>query len=318
MNKAPISVVIPTYNEEETIGYLLEKLSTQSLQPDEIIISDGNSSDKTESIINSYKINNDSIAFVNRTGNCRGSGRNEGIEKASNNIIALIDSGIYPDRDWLKELYSSYLEDENKVIFGSVRPLINSRFKRALGSFIVGKINGESIIPSVGSMLFHKDVWKRVGKFKESPEGKYVVEDLDFIEKIKVNGYESIFNLNSSSDWEISKDYSETYKRFSNYSRGTFENGLFRTWHLGVFRNSFIYLSFLFLSFSLSKLLLIGIVLFHFLRVISYLRKTKWYLLASLSEKVIDFYYLTFILVIIDFSTYKGIFDSFLKTTKTY
>ena len=111
---------------------------------------------------------------------------------------------------------------------------------------------------------------------------------------------------------------SNSGKRFSNYSRGTFENGLFRTWHLGVFRNSFIYLSFLFLSFSLSKLLLIGIVLFHFLRVISYLRKTKWYLLASLSEKVIDFYYLTFILVIIDFSTYKGIFDSFLKTTKTY
>ena len=318
MKKVPISVVIPTYNEERTISSVLKKLTSQTLLPDEILISDSHSSDNTRSIIKNYKTDHVSIILLDRKGKCRGSGRNEGIFKASNEVIALIDSGIYPDKDWLKELFSSYSNNKNTVTFGAVKPLINSKITRALGAFIVGKVNGESIIPSVGSMLFHKDVWNRVGKFKESEEGKYVVEDLDFIEKIKQTGYDLEFNLDSHSDWEISKSYYEIYKRFTNYSQGTYENGLFKTWHLGTLRNTLIYISFLILSFVVSFNYLICILLFHALRAFSYLRKTKWYIQANIADKFIDFFNLSLILVIIDFSTYKGIFDSFLMSTKGY
>ena len=318
MKKAPISVVIPTYNEGSTIASLLDKLASQTLLPAEILISDSQSSDNTRSIIKNYKIDHVSIILLDRIGKCRGSGRNEGIDKASNEIIALIDSGIYPDKDWLAELYSCYLGDKEKVIFGAVKPLINSKVTRALGSFIVGKVNGESIIPSVGSMLFNKKVWDDVGKFKESSEGKYVVEDLDFIQKIKQKGYELKFNFKASSNWEISKTFLEIYRRFTNYSQGTFENGLFMTWHLGTVRNTIIYITFLFLSFTLTFNFLICIFLFHSLRALSYLIRTKWYKKGSIIEKIIDFLNLSLILVIIDFSTYKGIFDSFLMSTKGY
>ena len=318
MKKAPISVVIPTYNEESTIASVLDKLTSQTLLPEEILISDSHSSDNTRSIIKNYKTDHVSIILLDRIGKCRGSGRNEGIDKASNEIIALVDSGIYPEKDWLEELYSCYSGDKDKVIFGAVKPLINSKITRSLGSFIVGKVNGESIIPSVGSMLFHKEIWNEVGKFKESSQGKYVVEDLDFIEKIKQKGYELRYNFKACSDWEISKSYQEIYKRFSNYSQGTFENGLFMTWHLGTVRNTIIYISFLFLSLTLNLNFLICIFLFHSLRTFSYLIRTKWYKKGSVIEKILDFFNLSLILVIIDFSTYKGIFDSFLRSTRGY
>ena len=48
------------------------------------------------------------------------------------------------------------------------------------------------------------------------------------------------------------------------------------------------------------------------------IRKTKWYIQANIADKFVDFFNLSLILVIIDFSTDKGIFDSFLMSTRGY
>ena len=49
-----ISVVVPTLNEEINIAKFLDSLLNQTRKPDEIIISDGGSIDKTVFIINNY------------------------------------------------------------------------------------------------------------------------------------------------------------------------------------------------------------------------------------------------------------------------
>jgi len=49
-----ISVVIPVRNEAESIRALLDGLLNQSLQPDEILITDGGSSDATPRIVEEY------------------------------------------------------------------------------------------------------------------------------------------------------------------------------------------------------------------------------------------------------------------------
>ena len=46
-----ISIVIPTKNEEKYIGPVLDHLSNQTFNDFEVIVSDGNSTDKTKAIV---------------------------------------------------------------------------------------------------------------------------------------------------------------------------------------------------------------------------------------------------------------------------
>ena len=104
--KKPISVVVPTYNEEKTIGSLLEALINQSYPIDEIVISDFNSKDKTIDIVNKYIDDGNNITLAKRRRKCRGAGRNSGILSAKNHIIALIDAGSIPEKNWIENLIS--------------------------------------------------------------------------------------------------------------------------------------------------------------------------------------------------------------------
>ena len=49
-----LSIIIPTYNEEEYLPVLLDSIKSQSFDDYEIIVADANSTDKTREIAESY------------------------------------------------------------------------------------------------------------------------------------------------------------------------------------------------------------------------------------------------------------------------
>jgi glycosyltransferase involved in cell wall biosynthesis len=52
--KELVSIVIPTLNEKENIGRLLESIIVQDYRPKEVIIVDGGSTDDTLKVINHF------------------------------------------------------------------------------------------------------------------------------------------------------------------------------------------------------------------------------------------------------------------------
>ena len=102
-----ISVVIPTYNEEQHLGECLEALLNGSEKPDEVIVADGCSTDKTRDIAKQYG----AIVVENEKRHAAG-GRNAGIKKAQGSVIAFIDADCIPDKDWLKEIHKAFEEDD--------------------------------------------------------------------------------------------------------------------------------------------------------------------------------------------------------------
>src|SRR3989344_9652387 len=108
--KAKPSLVCTVLNEEEYIEKLINSVISQTVLPDEFIIVDGGSSDKTtEKIKNQiskskYKGN---FKLIIKKGN-RSVGRNEGIKKASNNIILLTDAGCLLDKNWIKNIIKHF------------------------------------------------------------------------------------------------------------------------------------------------------------------------------------------------------------------
>ena len=77
-----VSVIVTVKNEAASITGLLESLKDQSRQPDEIIISDGGSTDETVAIVESYK-NQLPLEILALPGANISQGRNRAIDEAA-------------------------------------------------------------------------------------------------------------------------------------------------------------------------------------------------------------------------------------------
>ena len=138
--KIKVSVAIPVFNEQGSLKDFLERMLSQTINPDEIIFCDGGSTDRTVSILDGYKKKFTNIKLVNREGLCRGSGRNSAIEASSNELVALIDVGNVPETNWLELLIEELIRfPELEVVYGAVKPQQNNSITKSLSSFILGK-----------------------------------------------------------------------------------------------------------------------------------------------------------------------------------
>lgn len=87
-----VSVVIPTINEENYIRRTLESFKLQTVQPGEIIISDGGSTDKTVDIAKEY-----GAMVTVHTGSTVTQARQYGVDCATGDIIVGADADcVYP------------------------------------------------------------------------------------------------------------------------------------------------------------------------------------------------------------------------------
>lgn len=93
--RARITVVIPTYNRRHTIERALRSVFAQTLQPEEIWVVDDASRDDTEAVVAALR---DPRIRYHRFDTNRGANaaRNVGVERATGDVIAFLDS----DDEW--------------------------------------------------------------------------------------------------------------------------------------------------------------------------------------------------------------------------
>jgi glycosyltransferase involved in cell wall biosynthesis len=255
-----VSLIIPVKNEEGSIGPLLDSIFSQEMLPDEVIITDGGSSDRTTEIINEYMSKDYPIRLIANRGAYPGKARNIAIEAAKNSVIASTDAGIELDRRWLKELLNK-VEDDPAVqaVFGSYEPRRDTLFKKCSSLAFVPpreKIDGRMVRTFfVASMLFKKDVWAGVGGFPNLRSA----EDRIFMEKIRDNGYKVAFAPEALATWDIPRGPKELFDRFCLYSYHGIKAGRMRDWHLPVMRIYAVLLIIMLLAFLLSPVLLFAL-----------------------------------------------------------
>lgn len=110
-----ISVIIPVYNAENSIGTTLESVRKQTWKGSfEIIIIDDGSTDRSIAIVESFRLNNPSldIKIVRQSNRGVSAARNRGLKMATGNFLALLDA----DDVWLPEktkLQMHYLKNDS-------------------------------------------------------------------------------------------------------------------------------------------------------------------------------------------------------------
>ena len=87
-----VSIIIPCYNEEKYIGECLQSIIDQSYPAEliEVIVIDGNSSDKSVSIVQQYSKNLSKISQLNNPQKITPISLNIGVKAASGEIIVIL------------------------------------------------------------------------------------------------------------------------------------------------------------------------------------------------------------------------------------
>lgn len=104
------SVIIPAYNSERTLARCLDSVLRQKFQDYEVIIVDDGSTDKTKSIIESYKLKDSRIIGITKENGGASSARNTGMNNATGDYIVFLDSDDEVSSEYLYDL-SGYNED---------------------------------------------------------------------------------------------------------------------------------------------------------------------------------------------------------------
>src|SRR4051812_38267647 len=113
MSKLPsVAIIIPAYNEEETIGRCLESCIAQSSKADEIIVVNNNSVDDTVKIVK--KIQKDhpdqNIRLLHEKTQGITATRNHGFEEAKSEILGRIDADSTISSNWVETVRETFKE----------------------------------------------------------------------------------------------------------------------------------------------------------------------------------------------------------------
>lgn len=112
-----ISIITVSYNSEKTIERTIKSVLNQSFKNFEYIIVDGNSTDQTNVIINTYKTEFDGgIIHISEPDNGIYDAMNKGIGLARGKLIGLLNSDDYYFEDTLAAVYDAFTNTDTKTV----------------------------------------------------------------------------------------------------------------------------------------------------------------------------------------------------------
>ncbi len=118
-----LSIVIPAYNEEESIGETLEKISEalEKIKIDhEILVVNDNSKDNTLGVLKAFAAKNPNLKYITNEGpNGFGYAVRKGLENFSGDCVAVMMGDLSDSPYDLINFYSKMLEGNYDCVFGT-------------------------------------------------------------------------------------------------------------------------------------------------------------------------------------------------------
>ena len=191
------SVIIPVYNRPDEVRELLESLSKQTLKDFEVLLIEDGSVNRCDTVAQEFD-KDLNICYFYKENLGRSLTRNYGMERASGEYLIFFDSDcIIPERYF--EIVKARLEEDYVDCFGGPDAAHTSfsNLQKAISYsmtsfFTTGGIRGgkkgmEKFTPRTFNMGFSKEVYKRVGGFKDM-----FGEDIDLSLRIQKAGFHTV------------------------------------------------------------------------------------------------------------------------------
>jgi len=226
-----ISLICTVFNEGRSVRALLDSVLEQTMQPDEMVIVDGGSTDDTVDHIRAYE-ERLPLRIIIQPGANISQGRNRAIAEARGDIIAITDAGVRLVPTWLEDITKPLLSDTSKsVVSGFFIAAPWSAFEMALGATTlpdISEVNPETFLPSSRSLALRKSAWVAAGGY---PEWLDYCEDLIFdFELRKQFGYFA-WSPTAIAKFRPRRDLRSFFWQYFRYARGDGKADLWRQRH---------------------------------------------------------------------------------------
>ena len=191
---AYFSIIIPVYNRIEEVRDLLESLSKQTSRDFEVVIVEDGSSQPCQDVVEKYN-SSLNVQYYFKENEGRSFARNYGMEHATGDYFLFFDSDCVIPEQYIATLKSAleanYTDcfggpDAAHESFSDIQKAINYSMTSFLttGGIRGGKVQLEKFVPRTFNMGFSREVWKKVGGFREM-----FSEDIDMSTRIRKAGF---------------------------------------------------------------------------------------------------------------------------------
>jgi len=168
-----VSIVLPAYNEEETIENCLESLIRQSYEQKEIIVVNDGSTDNTQEIIDRIKHKQSIVNLINIEHSGRSHARNEGLRISSGELVLFAEADAKYHPDYLTRAAGSFKDPliNGVLVEGEVwgRETLISRCMQAEVKLRNADLRSGRAIPK-SAWVYRRDALTTLGGFDENLE----------------------------------------------------------------------------------------------------------------------------------------------------
>lgn len=122
MTQPKVSIIVPVYNVEKYLDRCMQSLLRQTLKEIEIILVDDGSPDNSPALCDGYKSFNEnlhwpSIKVIHKTNEGLGLARNSGLEMATGEYVAFLDSDDFVNVNMYERLYAKAKEKDIDIVY---------------------------------------------------------------------------------------------------------------------------------------------------------------------------------------------------------
>lgn len=173
-----LSIIIPTYNEEEYLPVLLESIKQQDFSDYEIIVADADSKDNTVKIAEEY-------GCIVVEGGIPAVGRNNGAKVAKGDYLLFLDSDLKLTEDYLAKVIYEFKMERLGIAITQMKPLSKKTEDKLLHDLAnLFMISVEKIKPHGAGcygIIAKRELHERCGGFNEELT---FGEDTEYIERL--------------------------------------------------------------------------------------------------------------------------------------
>ena len=196
------SIVITCKNKSSSLPSVIARIATQTRRPDVVVLADDASTDNSvELFINEcrhYKMNWD-IATLPYGGNFRlNTIRNLGFQRSPDSVVMLMDADLILSPSYVERHLAMHSSSNHLLVSLGPRFEYASEARDAPINFMWGNgaegqgIGREGYLAAWqrghGAFCVSRSIWQAIGGFDEGYNGRYGIDDLDFMFRLFLAG----------------------------------------------------------------------------------------------------------------------------------